>query len=243
MPRIAEIIARLDEVLDPEIDRSVVAMGFVHDIQEHDGAVRISFRLPTHWCGANFAFMMADDMRGAVAALPWATQVEVRLTDHFAAGRINHAVASGHGFAGVFPGEASGDLAAVRRRFLEKAFLGRQEALLQSLARDRGISATLDLRMRELIGLAGDPGPHASEARRYLSVRRQLGGSAAGNAPAFTDLDGRALTVAGYPLHVREARRARSAAEANAEHCQLLMLARQAAPAPEDGTAPAGMYE
>ena len=38
-------------------------------------SVSIGFRLPTYWCAANFAFLMADDMRREVAALPWVTGV------------------------------------------------------------------------------------------------------------------------------------------------------------------------
>ena len=235
------MLARLGAVLDPEIDRSVVDMGFIQELAEARGAIRVSFRLPTHWCGANFAFMMASDMRTALGALPWATRVEVSLLDHFASGRINRAVNTGGGFADVFPGEASGDLDALRRRFVEKAFASRQEALLRPLVRARGLEAALASRLRDLEALA--EGALGVEATRYLSLRRQVGGDTHPDAPAFTDLAGNPVGASGYADHMRALRRDRGAAEANAEHCQILMLARQASPAPDDRTSPAGLYE
>lgn len=236
-------MARLDEVLDPELDRSVVEMGFIQDVSETDDAVRVSFRLPTHWCAANFAFLMALDMRTAVEALDWVQGTEVRLLDHFASGRINRAIAERRGFADVFPGEASDDLAEVRRSFGEKAYLARQDVLLRALVQELGMASALALRMRDLDALAHGNGGLRGEAMRYLAARRQFGGPALPDALAFTDPGGRAVTLEGYADHMRFARRARGAAEANAEHCRLLMQARQVAPAPEDHASPGGMYE
>ena len=243
MSRHAEIMARLEEALDPELDRSVVEMGFIQDVSEADGDVRVSFRLPTQWCAANFAFLMALDMRTAVESLPWVREVKVRLLDHFASGHINRAMAERRGFADVFPCEASGDLAEVRRGFGEKAYLARQDVLLRALVHERGVAGALALRMRDLDALAHGDGTLHGEALRYLAARRQFGGPALSDAPAFTDPSGGAVTPEGYADHARFIRRARGAAEANAEHCRLLMQARQVAPAPEDRSSPRGLYE
>ena len=105
--RHAEILAALDHVLDPELDRSVVGMGFIHEICVAGGDVHVSFRLPTHWCAAAFAFMMAADMRAAIGSLPWVESAVIRLLDHFAAGRINRVIAARGDFADAFPGEPS----------------------------------------------------------------------------------------------------------------------------------------
>src|ERR1700737_1911473 len=70
--RTAEIWDRLGHVTDPELDESVTDLGFVTSVEvDAMDHVHIQFRLPTYWCAANFAFMMADDMRAAVGALPW----------------------------------------------------------------------------------------------------------------------------------------------------------------------------
>ena len=64
--RLAEVWARLDGVTDPELDESVVALNFVTEaIVDAANCVHVFFRLPTYWCAANFAFLMADDMRTA----------------------------------------------------------------------------------------------------------------------------------------------------------------------------------
>src|SRR5262249_37433322 len=91
--RRAAVLAALDAVMDPELDAPVTAMGFVESIAIADGSVHVDFRLPTFWCSANFAFLMAGDMKLAIEALDWVASATIELVDHFAAGRINRAVA------------------------------------------------------------------------------------------------------------------------------------------------------
>src|SRR4051794_1015901 len=131
--RTTAVLDALEGVMDPELDESVAAMGFVESVSVAGDLVEVVFRLPTFWRSANFAFLMASDMKTAVEALPWAGRAEVRLVDHFAARRINEGLAQGWDFQRVFSGEATEGLERVRRTFREKAFLGRQEALLRLL--------------------------------------------------------------------------------------------------------------
>src|SRR5215470_19730855 len=92
--RTEEVWSALDTVTDPEIDESVVSLNFVTDvIVDSRSRVEIKFRLPTFWCAPNFAFLMASDMRDAVAELPWVENVTVGLLDHFSADLINRSVA------------------------------------------------------------------------------------------------------------------------------------------------------
>ena len=79
-----------------------------------DGTVSIGFRLPTYWCAANFAFLMADDMRREVGALPWVRQVNVTLGEHMYAEKINHGLAHGLSFQATFGNEASAELDELR---------------------------------------------------------------------------------------------------------------------------------
>ena len=68
--REAAVRQALDRVTDPELDEPVTDLRFIERLTiEQDGGVAIGFRLPTYWCAANFAFLMADDMRRAVGAL------------------------------------------------------------------------------------------------------------------------------------------------------------------------------
>jgi metal-sulfur cluster biosynthetic enzyme len=92
--RYAEVMAALGDVLDPELDEPVTDMGFIESITLRAGDLDVVFRLPTFWCSANFAFLMATDMKAAVERLSWARQVTIRLVDHFAARKINQGVAA-----------------------------------------------------------------------------------------------------------------------------------------------------
>jgi metal-sulfur cluster biosynthetic enzyme len=77
--RITEIWKRLSEVTDPELDEPVTELGFVERVAVLDGdVVEVDSRLPTYWCAANFAFLMVDDIRAAVAAAPWCRSVRPR---------------------------------------------------------------------------------------------------------------------------------------------------------------------
>ena len=132
--REAAVRQALDRVTDPELDEPVTDLRFIERLTiDQDGGVAIGFRLPTYWCAANFAFLMADDMRRAVGALPWVNKVQVTLGEHMYADKINHGLAHGLSFQATFGNEASAELDELRRTFLVKAFQRRQEALLRYL--------------------------------------------------------------------------------------------------------------
>src|SRR5215831_16390006 len=99
-------------------------------------------RLPTSWCAVNFVYLMAQDVRRALLTVKEIDQVTVSLGDHCAAADIEAAVNGGLSFAEAFPGEAAGSLEALRRTFLRKGFLSRQERLLKGL-RQAGCSPAM----------------------------------------------------------------------------------------------------
>lgn len=228
-----DVMAALDTVMDPELDESVAEMGFVEHVAIEGRRAEITFRLPTFWCSANFAFLMATDMRLAVEQLPAIDTARIRLVDHFASGKINRGVAEGRGFAEVFEGEARTDLAEIRRAFRERALLGRQEKLLRALVRRDGVETALATTVAELERLTRDPDAEVGTAAlRYLALRRHEAGGADGAAPAFVTLEGAPVAPADYTTHLRTLRRVKGAAEANAEMCKLYLEARISHPAP-----------
>jgi metal-sulfur cluster biosynthetic enzyme len=233
--RRSAVMAALDTVLDPELDESVVGMGFIESVAIDGGAVEVVFRLPTFWCSANFAFLMATDMRLAVEQLAFVETARIRLVDHFAAAKINRGVALELGFAEVFAGEAETDLDEIRRVFRDRAFLGRQERLLRLAVARWGEEAVLATTMAELEAMSrhDDPDVRAA-ALRYLAMRRHDAPSGA-DAPAFVTLAGAAVTPAGYPAHLQTIRGVRGAAEANAEMCRIYLQARITHPVPGCG--------
>src|SRR5215813_8979450 len=129
----AAVLERLAHVLDPELDESILDLGFVRSLELRSGHASVALRLPTSWCAVNFAYLMAEDVRRALLTVEGIRQVTVRLGDHCAAGEIEAAVNEGRPFAEAFPGEGAGSLAALRLTFLRKGFLSRQERLLREL--------------------------------------------------------------------------------------------------------------
>jgi metal-sulfur cluster biosynthetic enzyme len=229
--RSAQVQACLATVMDPELDESVTELGFVTEVELlDDGEVRIGFRLPTYWCAANFAFLMADDMRRAVQSLPWVTRVQVRLHDHMYDEAINQGVAQGNGFQATFGTAAEGDLETLRRTFALKAFQRRQSALLQHLLdADHAPDTLMALDIEALWRLPLDvEGKRLVE--RYVE-RRVVAGD--GNR-AFVDTEGRAIAAEALAAHLRDLRRVGVNAEFNGALCRGLLAVRykEAAPQP-----------
>jgi metal-sulfur cluster biosynthetic enzyme len=229
--RAAQVWARLDAVSDPELDEPVTDLGFVTHVSVHPGgAVDVGFRLPTYWCAGNFAFLMADDMRRAVAALPWVTRVGVSIGEHLYADAINRGMAGGLSFQETFGDEASGDVEALRQSFAVKAFQRRQEALLRHLlAAGHDAAALLALSVDELAAYpVDDAGENLVE--RYLSKRGVIGAASQpaerGKRLAFVDSDGAALAPQGIEPYLRALRRVGINMEFNGALCRGLLAAR-----------------
>ena len=230
--REAEILACLAAVTDPELDEPVTDLGFVEEVTVGaDGAVSIDFRLPTFWCAANFAYMMAEDMRDAVAALPWVTRVVPRLREHMCADEVNRGVAEGLAFGDAF-GESGDDdsLANLRTTFRHKAFQGRQEALLRALlAQGFGKAALVAMTVQALEDTTLAGSEIAGLKRRYLEMRAHSGGPADADALAFVTAEGAPLTEAGFDEHLRTLASVRIAMEFNGALCRGLLAARDRA--------------
>jgi metal-sulfur cluster biosynthetic enzyme len=228
--RAAQVWERLASVIDPELDESVTELNFVTSVEvDADGGVTVAFRLPTYWCAANFAYLMAADMRAAIAGLPWVTRIGVTLGEHMYANEINRGMAENLSFRQAFGDAANDDLDAVRQTFLVKAFQRRQEALLAHLlASGHEADALVRLTIGELASLAslaGEP-ERARLVARYME-RRHVCGSAVDEAqPAFVDTRGVALDPATLGAYLRESRRVGVNAEFNSALCRGLLAAR-----------------
>ncbi|BFG81067.1 iron-sulfur cluster assembly protein [Paraburkholderia terrae] len=241
--RVDEVWSRLDTVADPELDESVTELGFVTAVEVEGGCVSIGFRLPTYWCAANFAYLMADDMRRAIASLPWVKDIAITLDEHMYATEINRGVAAGRSFQQTFGSEANGEVEDVRRVFLVKAFQRRQEALLSwLLVQGNAPSMLVCLSMAQLSTLAdesADDGKTRRLVARYLERRFVVGRCTAGteqaDEPAFIDTEGGALNPEELGAYLRALRRVGVNAEFNGALCRGLLAARygeSCAPAP-----------
>lgn len=228
--RAGQVQACLATVMDPELDESVTELGFVTEVELiGDSEVRVSFRLPTYWCAANFAFLMADDMRTAVLTLPWVTDVQVHLGEHMYAEAINRGVAEGANFQTTFGADSQGDLESLRRTFLLKAFQRRQAALLDYLL-GAGYTASqlVLLETAALAPLCPDAeGQNLNE--RYLARRAVAGGG----KDAFVNTEGQAILAEALPGYLRDLRRVSINAEFNGALCRGLQAVRYGEAAPQ----------
>jgi len=233
------LLQRLADVLDPELDESVLQLGFIRSLTVHDGHITIAVELPTSWCAANFAYMMAEDMRRAALSVEGIRQVTVRLGDHFAAEALEAAVNAGKPFTDAFPGEGCGSLVPLRMTFLHKGFTSRQERLLHDL-RGAGLSpqAICTLRVGD-VTVQGDvylirhapgapvPVGPAETLQRYLERRTELGLDCTPTTPLITDLDGQPLAVERLEAYYHTSRTVRLSLEANGSFCRALLTVRQ----------------
>jgi len=220
--RTEEVRAALGRVTDPELDESVVELNFITGICVTGADVAVTFRLPTYWCAANFSYLMASDMRDAVAALPWVEKVSVILDDHMFVDAINDGVAGQKDFADAFPAEAGMDLPSIRLNFGLKSFERRQEALLRHmLAEGHEPDIILQLTTDGLTRLNLNEEGQKLRAR-YLE-RRLL----AGNPPAaFVGRDGKEIVPETLTAYLRNVRRVGLNAEFNGALCRGLLAAR-----------------
>ncbi|BDG60508.1 iron-sulfur cluster assembly protein [Caldinitratiruptor microaerophilus] len=232
--RVEEVYARLQQVYDPELDRPVTDLGFISGVDVDGPVVRVRFRLPTYWCSPNFAYIMAEDIRDRVRELPWVSEVQVRLEDHFAADEVNAGVATGRPFGAAFSGLADGNLEDLRWLFRLKAFLARQERLVRLLIR-RGLSddEIVAMCVADLRRLAESDAEAGDLVDRYLGICREMGLEDLPTAPAFTRENGLLLNPAQLRDVLREARRTRISMEFNAQFCQGLLRTRYGSAEPE----------
>lgn len=234
----AALWARLERVLDPELDESIVRLGFVARLDWDGRRAAVTLRLPTYWCSPNFAYLMADGVRQALLTLPGVEAVAVRVEDHFVAEELSAGVTAGHGFGELFPAEAAEDLDELRQRFLVKGYLSRLLVLASALRAagldDAALASTRlgDLQVRDgqawVRAPAGERGPlRGSMVERYLERRSELGLPMTPDAPLLARPDGQAIPPATLREELRRMRTTVINLRASAALCTALLESRQ----------------
>jgi metal-sulfur cluster biosynthetic enzyme len=220
-----EVLTALRDVRDPELDESVVDLGFVDAVNLECDAVEVVLRLPTFWCAPNFAYLMAIDARAAARGVPGVRHVRVVLKDHMYSDEISSGVSCGDSFAGVFGDQADGDdIDALRALFSGKAFGMRQEQLVRFLL-DVGLSPEeiVAVRLGDVHQL---PRGAAPLAQAYLDRRRRVGLSDDDDALLVTTLEGVPIAAAGLEAHLQRTRKQRISMTFNALMCRGLLETR-----------------
>ncbi len=236
------VLAALGTVTDPELDESLVELGFLDSVRiEDDGCVEVVLRLPTFWCAPNFAYLMALDARAVTLKVPGVHQVRVVLKDHMYSDEISTGISAGQRFDEVFPGQADGeDVGELRALFHGKAFGMRQEQLARFLL-EAGLTAdeVVGLRLEDVLDTSNASGLRlqvagqarllrggAPLARTYLERRRRVGLDEHGSARLITNPDGQAIAANELSEYLQCGRRQRISMTFNAVMCKGLLETR-----------------
>jgi metal-sulfur cluster biosynthetic enzyme len=232
----SEVWTRLALVTDPELDESVTELGFIERVTvQDDGGVDIVFRLPTYWCSANFAFLMADDMRRAVSSLPWVSEARPQLQDHMVAEEINRGVSEGKSFGDALKDFApGGSLDNLREKFRRKAFERRQEAVIAELRKggyDDAAICQMTLSAYDQVDFGSEEAARQKPRYRQLLVERGLGSLP--DDRAFVTYEGRPIERHELRPYLQLLRGVRINMEFNSALCRGLLAERYRTPAAE----------
>ena len=226
-PRVKEVWHQLASVTDPELDEPVPELGFIQSVEvDSENHVRITFKLPTYWCAANFAFLMAQDIRDRIEELGWVRRATVELVDHFCESEINRGIAKRDSFKAAFPDEATDDLDDLRRLFQVKAFARRQAYLLRYLMMNEFSAGELvRFTVTELAALNIADETGTKMRARYLAARQKIAARLPSDL-AFVRPNGQQLTPETLIDHLRELRGTSANIEFNIAMCSSLLRAR-----------------
>ncbi|HJT56387.1 MAG TPA: iron-sulfur cluster assembly protein [Ktedonobacteraceae bacterium] len=238
----AHVYAAIADVLDPELDEPLVKLGFIDRVRVDGPDITVVFKLPTYWCAPNFAYLMAADLRASIRALPGVRTTRVVLLDHFAEDEINTGINCGQSFGEAFAGEVPEDenLEELRRTFLRKGFLMRQERLMRQMLKAGLDEATiLTLRLSDLIAdelaniafIVTTAGAVRLEgagrnAGAYVRKRQTLGLPQEQDALLITDDTGQPVAPGGLQDFLRRSRSVRMNIMFNTSMCKGLFRTR-----------------
>ena len=229
---VAAVTDALRTVRDPELDESIVDLGFVTATKVDGGHAVVRLRLPTFFCAPNFAFLMVADAHDAVLAVPGLSSVDIVLEDHFASEQINAGVSAGAGFVGSFPEHAAGELDELRLTFRRKAHVASMERACRSLT-ERGWS--VEELPRATVGDLPPGAPRDGLVRR----RADIGLVTSTDSPLLVDDDGTPIPRDQVVRRLRMGRTVGVSIEGNTHICRGLLAVRY----PESATAARGSLE
>lgn len=213
------VVDALRTVRDPELDESIVDLGFVTASVVDGPHAEVRLRLPTYFCAPNFAYLMVADAHDAVRSVPGIDAVSIVLEDHFAAEAINSGVADGAGFVGSFPDEAGSELGDLRRSFQRKAHVAAMERACRRLLADGWtIDSLPDARLDDL--------PDGADRERLLHRRADIDLPTDPGCLVLVGEDGAPVAAEDVPLRLRFARTVRVSIDGNAHFCRGLLTTR-----------------
>ena len=238
----AHVYAAIADVLDPELDEPLVKLGFIDRVQVDGPDVTVVFKLPTYWCSPNFAYLMAGDLRARMSSLPGIRTARVELREHCADDEITTSINQGKSFAEAFAGEVSEDenLEELRRMFLRKGFLMRQDKVLRQMLKAGLDEATIlslqveDVMVDERANQACVATPHGAvylqgaglPTGAYLRKGSVIGLFQTPDDLLITDDTGQPIMPGGLQEYLRRSRSVRLNILFNTSMCKSLFRAR-----------------
>lgn len=227
MFKFKQVYDQLKLVYDPELDQSIVDLGFVQDIDIHNQDVHVTFRLPTFWCSPNFAYIMGEDIKKRVEEIGWVNTTKVNLVDHSESERVSNGVSVGRPFNEMFGEMNDGNLMKLRQQFRLKAYHTRQERLAKHLLK-KGFTKETIIKMKwyDLDEYLDDNLIDYDLVTRYRDIRIEFNFSISDDDIAFTDHHGKELTMEKFNDYFLNSRRQRLAMEFNSHFCQGVLQAR-----------------
>ncbi|MDX6206273.1 MAG: hypothetical protein QOF39_2330 [Frankiales bacterium] len=213
------VIGALSTVRDPELDESIVDLGFVTETTVLDGQVTVRLRLPTYFCAPNFAYLMVADAYDAVRSVDGVGSASIVLEDHFASEEINAGVAAGTGFVGAFPEQAVAELGTLRRTFQLKAHSACLERACQRLLKNGWtVEGLSEAHLGDL--------PAGPERSSLIRRRADIGLPVQDESTMFVDDAGEPVPADQLPLRLRFAQTVRVSIDGNAHFCRGLLTTR-----------------
>ncbi len=213
------VVDALRTVRDPELDESIVDLGFVTACAVDGTRAVVRLRLPTYFCAPNFAYLMVADAHDAALSVPGVDAATIVLEDHFASEAINSGVAAGAGFVGSFPDEAGSELGDLRRSFQRKAHVAAMERACRRLLADGWTVDSLPrARLADL--------PEGADRERLLRRRADIDLPTEPGCLVLVGDDGAPVAAEDAPLRLRFARTVRVSIDGNAHFCRGLLTTR-----------------
>lgn len=227
MFKIKQVYDQLKHVYDPELDQSIVDLGFVQDIDIKQQDVHVSFRLPTYWCSPNFAYIMGEDIKKRTEEIEWVNTTKVNLIEHSESNKVSKGVSERRPFEEMFGEMNDGNLNKLRQLFRVKAYYARQERLVKYLLKKEFTKENIITMKWVVLNQSMDNNFIDYDlVTRYRNIRNEFNLSINDDGIAFTDDQGRRLTLENFRDYFLDSRRQRLAMEFNSHFCQGVLEAR-----------------
>ena len=87
-----KIFDELSQIVDPEINTSIVELELIDEVDINDSNVKVDLHLTSPFCPAVFGFKICQDIHDNLLKVDGVDDVKVNVSNHFMAEQINNQV-------------------------------------------------------------------------------------------------------------------------------------------------------